>query len=148
MVILHENTVEKGHFTLAVVWSENVFGCKMRQKLSKIKNISHGGVWTRAYRLGGCYAYHTTTETQVSKVQIFLNSFFIKIAANSKFVVASTYSTCMCSRAVLIVEFPGVPLKIKLYFWYQFDLFKWNFNFCQIERARTNQNLSFFNFQS
>ena len=52
------------------------------------------------------------------------------------------------SRAVLIVEFPGVPLKIKLYFWYQFDLFKWNFNFCQIERARTNQNLSFFNFQS
>ena len=76
-----------------MVWSENVFGCKMRQKLKKIKNISHVGFWTQAYRLGGCYAYHTTTETQVSRTQIFLNTFFIKIAANSKFVVASTYPT-------------------------------------------------------
>ena len=36
------------------------------------------------------------------------------------------------NRVVLIVEFPGVPPKIRLFFWDQFDLFKWIFIFVKL----------------
>ena len=47
------------HFELDVFW------CEKKTKIEKWKILGLWGVWTRSYRIEGCYAYPTTTETQV-----------------------------------------------------------------------------------